>query len=79
MRRATISLGRRRDPLREVLTPLMAGRDPVKFAVLRQATGDKRVMNERIDRVVMNGQQVARPVSGVFEGIEGRFRKALKR
>jgi len=81
---------RGRDKMREFLTPIMAGSDPVKFEVLRQAAGDKLVMNERIDRVVMNGRQVALPVSGVFEVIDGRisfwrdhfdngmFRKALK-
>ena len=66
MWKATTSLGRGHDKLRQLLTPLMAGSDPVKFAVLRQAAGDKRGINERIDRVVMNGQQVARPMSGVF-------------
>ena len=91
MRRATISLGRGRggDKRREFLTPLMAGSDPEKFAVLRQAAGDKRGINERIDRIVMNGQQVARPMSGVFDVIDGNsswrddfdnglFRKTLK-
>ena len=64
---------RGRDKMREFLAPIMAGNDPVKFEVLRQAAGDKVVMNERIDRFVMNGKQVALPVSGVFEVTDGRI------
>jgi limonene-1,2-epoxide hydrolase len=64
---------RGRDKMREFLAPIMAGNDPVKFEVLRQAAGEKVVMNERIDRFVMNGKQVALPVSGVFEVNDGRI------
>ena len=30
-------------------------------------------MNERIDRFVMNGKQVALPVSGIFEVVDGKI------
>lgn len=64
---------RGREKMREFLAPMMAGDDPVKFEVLRQAAGQKVVMNERIDRFVMNGKQVALPVSGVFEVVDGKI------
>ena len=64
---------RGREKMREFLTPMMGGNDPVKFDVLRQVAGDKLVMNERIDRFVMNGKQVALPVSGVFEVVDGKI------
>jgi len=62
-----------REKMREFLAPIVAGNDPVKFEVLRQAAGDKVVMNERIDRFVMNGKPVALPVSGVFEVVDGKI------
>lgn len=52
---------------------IMGGSEPVQFEVLRQATSGKLVMNERIDRFVMNGKQIALPVSGVFEVTDGRI------
>ena len=51
----------------------MAGNDPVQFEIVRQATSGNLVMNERIDRFVMNGKSVALPVSGVFEVTDGRI------
>jgi len=64
---------RGREKMREFLTPIVAGNEPVQFEVLRQAAGDKVVMNERIDRFVMNGKPVALPVSGVFEVVDGKI------
>jgi limonene-1,2-epoxide hydrolase len=64
---------RGREKMREFLAPIVAGNEPVKFEVLRQAAGDKVVMNERIDRFVMNGKPVALPVSGVFEVVDGKI------
>ncbi len=64
---------RGREKMREFLAPMMGGNDPVKFEVLRQVASDKLVMNERIDRFVMNGKQVALPVSGVFEVVDGKI------
>ena len=64
---------RGREKMREFLAPIVAGNEPVKFEVLRQAAGDKVVMNERIDRFVMSGKQVALPVSGVFEVVDGKI------
>jgi len=62
-----------REKMREFLAPIVAGNEPVKFEVMRQAAGDKVVMNERIDRFVMNGKPVALPVSGVFEVVDGKI------
>lgn len=64
---------RGRDKMREFLAPIMGGTDPVKFEVLRQAANGNIVMNERIDRFVMHGKQVALPVSGVFEVTAGKI------
>jgi limonene-1,2-epoxide hydrolase len=64
---------RGREKMREFLAPIVAGNEPVQFEVLRQAAGDKVVMNERIDRFVMNGKPVALPVSGVFEVVDGKI------
>ena len=64
---------RGREKMREFLAPIVAGNEPVHFEVLRQAAGDKVVMNERIDRFVMNGKPVALPVSGVFEVVDGKI------
>ena len=65
---------RGREKMREFLAPMMGGNDPVKFEVLRQVASDKLVMNERIDRFVMNGKQVALPVSGIFEVVDGKIK-----
>ena len=64
---------RGREKMREFLASIVAGNEPVQFEVLRQAAGDKVVMNERIDRFVMNGKPVALPVSGVFEVVDGKI------
>ena len=64
---------RGREKMREFLAPIVAGNEPVQFELLRQAAGDKVVMNERIDRFVMNGKPVALPVSGVFEVVDGKI------
>jgi limonene-1,2-epoxide hydrolase len=64
---------RGREKMREFLAAIVAGNEPVQFEVLRQAAGDKVVMNERIDRFVMNGKAVALPVSGVFEVVDGKI------
>ncbi len=81
---------RGRDKMREFLAPIMGGSEPVKFEIVRQAASGNIVMNERIDRFVMNGKSVALPVSGVFEVTgerisfwrdyfdNGMFMKALK-
>ena len=39
----------------------------IEFEILRQVATDSLVMNERIDRFVIDGKQVAAPVCGVFE------------
>ena len=64
---------RGRDKMREFLAPIMGGSEPVKFEIVRQAASGNIVMNERIDRFVMNGKSVALPVSGVFEVTDGRI------
>ena len=64
---------RGRDKMREFLAPIMGGSEPVQFEIVRQAASGNIVMNERIDRFVMNGKSVALPVSGVFEVTDGRI------
>ena len=64
---------RGRDKMREFLGPLIAGDGPVKFEVLRQAATGNLVMNERIDHFVMNGRNIALPVTGVFEVADGKI------
>jgi len=87
-----VPLGDMRGPakMREFLAPIMGGDGPVKFEIVRQAATGNVVMNERIDRFVMNGKSIALPVTGVFEVTNGKvsfwrdyfdngmFMKALK-
>jgi limonene-1,2-epoxide hydrolase len=51
----------------EVIGPLFRSKDPVSFEVHRQTASGNTVMNERTDRFVMKGKQIALPVVGVFE------------
>ncbi|MCC6436779.1 MAG: nuclear transport factor 2 family protein [Acidimicrobiales bacterium] len=74
----------------DVLGPMFKSTEPVEFEVLRQTASGNMVMNERIDRFVMKGKQIAIPVAGVFEVNDdkitfwrdyfdnGMFMKALK-
>ncbi|MEZ5409481.1 MAG: limonene-1,2-epoxide hydrolase family protein [Acidimicrobiales bacterium] len=55
------------DEMRSFLEPMFSGPNPVKFEVLRQVANDTTVMNDRIDRFVMKGKDIALPVAGVFE------------
>ena len=58
---------RGRDKMREFLLSFVNSKGPVEFEIVRQAASGKLVMNERIDRFVMKGREIALPVSGVFE------------
>jgi limonene-1,2-epoxide hydrolase len=40
---------------------------PVEFEIVRQTATDNIVMNERIDKFVMKGKDIALPVAGIFE------------
>jgi limonene-1,2-epoxide hydrolase len=75
----------------EFLGPMFASKGPVEFEVLRQTATGNTVMNERIDKFVMKGNEIALPVAGVFEVNDdgkisfwrdyfdnGMFMKALK-
>lgn len=49
------------------LGPMFTSEHPVEFEIVRQTATGNTVMNERIDRFVMKGKQLALPVMGVFE------------
>jgi limonene-1,2-epoxide hydrolase len=53
--------------MRAFLEPMFSGPNPVQFEVLRQVANETTVMNDRIDRFVMKGKDIALPVAGVFE------------
>ncbi len=55
------------EAMRKFLGPMCKGDTPVEFEILRQTAAGNIVMNERIDRFVMKGKQIALPVAGVFE------------
>jgi limonene-1,2-epoxide hydrolase len=47
---------------------------PGRLEVHHQIASDDVVMNERTDRIVLNGRPVTLPIAGVFEIHEGRIR-----
>jgi limonene-1,2-epoxide hydrolase len=47
---------------------------PGRLEVHHQVASGNVVMNERTDRIVLNGQPVTLPIAGVFEMHEGRIR-----
>lgn len=49
------------------LGPMFDSKGPVEFEILRQTAAGNMVMNERIDKFVMKGKDIALPVAGVFE------------
>ncbi|MGF1595701.1 MAG: limonene-1,2-epoxide hydrolase family protein [Acidimicrobiales bacterium] len=51
----------------EFLGPMFKSKGPVEFEIVRQAATGNVVINERIDRFVMKGKEIALPVAGVFE------------
>jgi limonene-1,2-epoxide hydrolase len=57
----------------EVLGPMFASKGPVQFEVHRQACTGNIVMNERTDRFVMKGKEIAIPVAGIFEVENGKI------
>ena len=64
---------RGRDKMFEFLAPFLNSKGPVKFEIVRQTASGNVVMNERIDRFVMKGREIALPVSGVFEVNYGKI------
>ncbi|MEA3218122.1 MAG: limonene,2-epoxide hydrolase [Acidimicrobiia bacterium] len=57
----------------EVLGPMFKSKGPVEFEVHRQTAAGNMVMNERTDKFVIKGKQVALPVAGVFEVNDGKI------
>ena len=58
---------RGRAQMQAFLAPFFAGDGPLQFEIVRQTCTGNVVMNERIDRFIMKGRQIALPVTGVFE------------
>jgi limonene-1,2-epoxide hydrolase len=46
---------------------------PGRLEIHNQVASDDLVMNERTDRIVLNGHPVTLPIAGVFEMREGRI------
>ncbi len=59
--------------MREFLAPIFAGEGPLEFEIVRKSCSGNVVMNERIDRFIMKGRQIALPVAGVFEVNDGKI------
>ena len=57
----------------EFLGPMFASKGPVQFEIHRQTCSGNIVMNERTDRFVMKGKEIALPVAGVFEVEQGKI------
>ena len=55
----------------EFLAPTFRSKGPVEFEIVRQTAAGNIVMNERIDKFLMKGRQLALPVAGVFEVNDG--------
>ena len=55
----------------EFLAPMFNNKGPVEFEILRQVAVGNIVMNERVDKFLAKGRQIALPVSGVFEVNDG--------
>ena len=62
-----------KDKMAEFLGPMFASKGPVVFEIHRQTTTGNIVMNERTDRFVMKGKEIAIPVAGVFEVNDGKI------
>jgi len=56
-----------KDKMAEFLAPMFKGSGPVAFEIHRQTATGNIVMNERTDRFMMKGKEIAIPVAGVFE------------
>ena len=55
----------------EFLAPTFRSKGPVEFEILRQTATGNTVMNERVDKFVIKGKDIALPVAGVFEINDG--------
>ncbi len=62
---------RGRDAMRAFLEPTFRSKGPVEFEVHRSAVTGNVVFNERTDRFVIKGKDIAIPVAGVFEVNDG--------
>ena len=54
------------DGIRSTFEMFVAPADKIEFEILHMSSVDDVVMNERIDRFLIAGRQVALPVAGVF-------------
>ena len=62
-----------KDKMAEFLGPMFQADGPLEFEVHRQTASGNIVMNERTDRFVMRGKDIALPVAGVFEVNDGKI------
>jgi limonene-1,2-epoxide hydrolase len=62
-----------KDKMAEFLGPMFKSKGPVEFEIHRQAATGNIVMNERTDKFVMKGKDIAIPVTGVFEVNDGKI------
>jgi limonene-1,2-epoxide hydrolase len=54
------------DGIRSTFEMFVAPAEKIEFEILHMASVDDMVLNERIDRFLIAGRQVALPVAGVF-------------
>jgi len=62
-----------KDGIREVLNLFLPSSSAVTFDVSHSAARGNVVLNERVDRFVMGGKEIALPVAGVFEIRDGKI------
>ncbi len=59
--------------IRGFIEGFLGSMDSIEFIVHRQVINGNTVMNERTDRIVLNGKQIELPVMGVFEFRDGKI------
>ena len=62
-----------RDAIRTALGPFLSACSKVQWTITREAATGGVVFNERVDRFVMPHGEVAIPVSGVWEVVDGKI------
>lgn len=61
------------DAIRSGLGPFLAACSTVEWTIVHEAATDGVVFNERVDRFVMPHGEIAIPVSGVWEVVDGKI------
>lgn len=65
------------DAVKQVLGPFVAGCSEIDWVIVRQSASGNMdsgvVLNERVDRFMMNGRWVELPLAGVFEVKNGKI------